>query len=330
MQYRQLGQADARVSVLALGTDNFASPTPAAESIRLVHAALDGGINLIDTANTYANGEAERIIGRAVTGRRAQVLIATKAYYPTGPDPTDRGNSRLALLKACDASLARLGTDYIDLFQLHRPDFDVPMEETMGALHELVRAGKVRFVGSSTSPAWRLVEGIKIAQSAGWSGFITEQPPYNLLDRRVENEMVPAAQHFGVGLLPWSPLAMGMLAGRYSNDDLRPGDSRAAQRGGIYADRITHEAVMAGNRFVALAHETGHDPAQLAICWLKDQPGVVAPLIGPRTLEQLEHLIPAGDMSFPDELVSVADGICSPGSAVADFHNSAAWMLTRR
>ena len=329
MQSRQLGLADAHVSTLALGTDNFASPTPEAESIRLVHTALDAGINLIDTANTYAAGEAERIIGKAIRDRRAEAFIATKAYYPTGPGPTDRGNSRVALLKACDASLARLGTDYIDLFQLHRPDFEVPMEETMGALHELVRAGKVRFVGSSTSPAWRLVEGIKIAQSAGWNGFATEQPPYNLLDRRVENEIVPAAQHFGVGLLPWSPLAMGMLAGRYSNDDLRPDGSRAAQRGGIYADRVTPEAVRAGNRFAALARETGHDPARLAICWLKDRPGVVAPLIGPKTIEQLEHLIPVGDMNFPDELVAIADEICPPGSAVADFHNSAPWMQMR-
>ncbi|MDH5421900.1 MAG: aldo/keto reductase, partial [Acidimicrobiia bacterium] len=301
-------------------------PTPEGDAIRLVHAALDAGITLFDTANTYAKGEAERILGKALRDRRPEALIATKAYYPTGPESDDRGNSRAALLKACNASLDRLGTDYIDFFQLHRPDFDVPMEETMGALHELVEAGKARFVGSSTSPAWRTLEGVKVAEAQGWAGFVTEQPPYNILDRRIENELVPMALQFGLGLFPWSPLAMGMLAGRYSDDTRRPTQSRAAIRGGIYAERVSSAAVRAGNTFARLARDHGYHPAQLAICWVKDQPAVAAPLIGPKTLEQLTGLIPVGDMTFPEALIPEVDRICRPGSAVADFHNSADWM----
>ncbi len=326
MQYRRLGRADVEVSALALGTDNFANPTTEPEAIELVQVALDGGITLFDTANTYANGEAERILGKALGRRRSEVLIATKAYYPTGPDPDDRGNSRRALHKACEASLKRLGTDYVDLFQLHRPDFEVPMEETMGALADLVEAGKTRMVGSSTSPAWRTLEGIKLAEADGWQGFVTDQPPYNILDRRIENELVPMSIQFGLGLLPWSPLAMGMLAGRYANENGRPAASRAAIRGGIYAERVSPAAINAGNRFAALARDHGHDPAQLAICWAKDQPAVAAPLIGPKTVAQLKGLLPVGDMIFPSDLTNEIDLICPPGSAVANFHNSADWM----
>lgn len=326
MQYRRLARAGVDVSALAMGTDNFANPTTGADAIALVQAALDGGITLFDTANIYANGEAERILGKALGSRRGESLIATKAYYPTGPRPEDRGNSRLALRKACEASLKRLGTDYLDLFQLHRPDFDVPMEETMGALAELVDAGKTRMVGSSTSPAWRTLEGIKLAEADGWKGFVTDQPPYNILDRRIENELVPMSIQFGLGLLPWSPLAMGILAGRYADENSRPTTSRAATRGGIYAERVSPAAVRAGNRFAALARDHGHDPAQLAICWAKDQPAVAAPLIGPKTVAQLEGLLPVGDMTFPSELRNEVDLICPPGSAVANFHNSADWM----
>ena len=328
MEYRRLGRAGAKVSVLALGTDNILNPTPEDESIRMILAALDGGINLIDTSNSYAGGESERVIGRALneSGRRDEAFIATKAHYPTGAGVNDRGNSRLHLIRACEDSLRRLGTDHIDLYQLHRPDFDVPIEETMGALDHLVQSGKVRYIGSSTAPAWRVLEGLMVAESKGWAGFVSEQPPYNLLDRRVENELVPMALSHGLGLLPWSPLAMGILAGRYLDDDIRPTGSRAAERGGIYADRVSPDAVTAGNRFVRMARDHGHDAARLAIAWVKDQPGVVAPLIGPRTVEQLEHLLPVASMSIDPEIAAACDAVCPPGSAIANFHNSAPWM----
>lgn len=328
MQYRRLGRSGATVSVLALGTDNILNPTPEDESIRMILAALDGGINLIDTSNSYAAGEAERVIGRALheTGRRAEAFIATKAFFPTGSGPNDRGTSRLHLMRACEDSLRRLGTDYIDLYQLHRPDFDVPMEETLSALTDLVRQGKVRYIGSSTSPAWRIMEALLTAELKGFERFVSEQPPYNLLDRRIENETVPMAVANGVGLLAWSPLAMGILGGRYADEDTRPDGSRAAVRGGIYAERVSEAAVVAGNRFVQAAREAGYDAAQLAICWVKDQPGVVAPLIGPKSVAQLQHFLPVADMTLSAEMATMCDAINPPGSAVANFHNSAAWM----
>jgi 1-deoxyxylulose-5-phosphate synthase len=328
MQYRRLGRSGAQVSSIALGTDNILNPTSEDESIRMVLAALDGGINLIDTSNSYAAGESERVIGKALreSGRRHEAFIATKVHYPTGPGPNDRGNSRVHIMRACEASLKRLDTDCIDLYQLHRPDFSVPMEETLGALTDLVRQGKVRYIGSSTSPAWRITEALLLAELRGFQAFVTEQPPYNLLDRRIENEVVPMAQHFGVGLLPWSPLAMGVLGGRYADESVRPDGSRAAARGGIYADRVSPNAVRAGNRFVAMARLHGYDAAQLAVCWVKDQPGVVAPLIGPKNVEQLAHFLTIGDMTFPAELIQQCNDVCPPGSAVANFHNSAPWM----
>jgi 1-deoxyxylulose-5-phosphate synthase len=259
------------------------------------------------------------VIGRvlAESGRRHEAVIATKVHYPMGSGPNDRGNSRIHIMRACEDSLRRLQTDHIDLYQLHRPDFDVPIEETLGALTDLVRHGKVRYIGSSTAPAWKVLEGVLVAELKGLVPFVTEQPPYNLLDRRVENELVPMALTYGLGLLPWSPLAMGVLAGRYADDNIRPDGSRASLRGGIYADRVTHAAVEAGNRFVTVARAAGLNAAQLAIAWLKGQP---------RTVEQLEHLLPVLEMSVPAEVSAACDEICPPGSAVANFHNSAPWM----
>ncbi len=315
VQHRRLGRAGAVVSPLALGTDNILNPTPEDESSRMIIRALDGGINLIDTSDSYGAGEAERVIGRvlAESGRRDEVVIATKVHYPTGPGPNDRGNSRLHIIRACEQSLRRLQTDRIDLYQLHRPDFDVPMEETLGALTDLVRQGKVCYIGSSTAPAWRVLEGVLLAELKGLVPFVTDQPPYNLLDRRVENELVPMALEYGLGLLPWSPLAMGVLAGRYADDNIRPEGSRASVRGGIYAERVSQQAVEAGNKFVRLARDAGIDAARLAIAWVMNQPAVVAPLIGPKSVEQLEHLLPVMDMTVSPEIAAAIDEICRAG-----------------
>jgi aryl-alcohol dehydrogenase-like predicted oxidoreductase len=328
VEHRRLGRTGALVAPLALGTDNILNPTPEDESSRMIIRALDGGINLIDTSNSYGSGEAERVIGRvlAESGRRDEAVIATKVHYPTGPGPNDRGNSRLHIMRACEQSLRRLQTDRIDLYQLHRPDFDVPPDETLAALTDLVRQGKVCYIGSSTAPAWKVLEGVLLAELRRFVPFATEQPPYNLLDRRVENELVPMALKYGLGLLPWSPLAMGVLAGRYADDNIRPEGSRATLRGGIYAARVSQKAVEAGNRFVRLAREAGVDPARLAIAWVMHQPAVVAPLIGPKSVEQLEHLLPVMDVAISEDVLAACDEICAPGSAVANFHNTAPWM----
>jgi aryl-alcohol dehydrogenase-like predicted oxidoreductase len=328
MDYRPLGRTGVLVSPLALGTDNLVNPTPKGESIRMIHAAVDAGINLIDTSNSYAAGEAERIVGEALqlNGRRDQVLVATKVHYPTGLGPNDRGNSRLHIMRACEASLKRLGVDYIDLYQLHRPDMNIPLAETLGALDDLVHAGKVRYIGSSTAPAWHVVEGVMTSEQRGLARFVCEQSPYNLLDRRVENELIPACERHGLGVLAWSPMAMGMLAGRYDTADAPPSDSRVAARGGIYAERVTKAGVEVGNRFAAMVRSMGLDPAQIATCFVKDQPGITAPIIGPKTVAQLNGLIPVLEMTLGDELQQACDDLVTPGSVVASFFNSAPWM----
>ena len=328
MRYRTLGRSGLKVTPLGLGADNFANPLPEATAHAILDCAVAGGINLIDTADSYAGGESERIIGRwlRARGNRHAVVIATKVHYPTGPGPNDRGNSRRHILAACDASLRRLQTDYIDLYQLHRPSPEIPVEETLYALDMLVRAGKVRYIGTTTHPAWQVMEALMVSQLHGWTRPVSEQPPYNLLDRRIENELTPLALQYGLGLLPWGSLAAGILVGRYQDASAPPPDSRAALRGGIYAERVTPRGVAAGRRFVAMAEAAGVSPAQLGLLWVKEQPGVVAPLYGPRTVAQLEYVLPILEMTLSNELRQACDTINPPGSVIANFHNSAPWM----
>ncbi len=328
MEYRLLGRTGVRISSLCLGTQNFGAPTSEAEARAMIKLALDSGINLIDTANVYNKGQAEAIIGRALakSGRRHETLIATKAHYPVGSGPNERGNSRLHLMRACEDSLRRLQTDYIDLYQLHRPSPEIPIEETLGALTDLVQQGKVRYVGTSTMPAWAQMEAVMMSELKGLVRFVSEQPPYNLLDRRIENETVPFCQKYGVALLTWSPLAMGILIGRYSDAADYPADSRAKLVGSIYAERVTERGIEVGKKFVALAADFGISPAQLGVLWVKDQPGITAPLIGPKSVEQLKHLLPVLEMTLTDEMRTACDALVPPGSAAANFHNTAPWM----
>lgn len=329
MDYRLFGRTGVKVSPLCLGTANFGSPTSAQESALILNRALDAGINLIDSSNSYGQGESERIIGQilAKNRRRDEVLLATKAHYPVGPGPNDRGNSRLHLIKACEDSLRRLQVDHIDLYQLHRPSPEIPVEETLSALDDLVRQGKVRYIGCSTHPAWKVMEAIMISELKGYARYSSEQPPYNLLDRRIENELVPMCQAHGLAILPWSPMAMGILAGRYTDANKLPAASRAITRN-IYAERVTARGIQTGREFGKLAVQFGLSPAQLAILWCKDQPGITAPLIGPRTVAQLEHLLPVMDMALSDEMRQACDALVPPGNAVTDFHNTAPWLKT--
>ena len=329
--YRTLGRSGVKVAPLALGTDNILNPTAEDESIRMIDAAIDGGINLIDTSNSYMQGESERVIGEALrrNGKRDQVLIATKFHYPVGPGPNDRGNTRAHIMRAVEGSLRRLGTECIDLYQSHRPDMDVPLDETLGALDDLVRQGKVRYIGSTTAPAWHVVESVLTSEARGLARIVSEQSPYNLLDRRIENELVPACERHGLGILCWSPLAMGMVAGRYPSGAPAQADSRAAIRGGIYADRVTPAGVEVGNRFAALAREHGYEPAVLGALWVKDQRGITAPIVGPKSVAQLEGLLPVLELALDDEIRAACDELVAPGSVVASFFNSATWMAWR-
>ncbi len=328
MDYRLLGRTGVRVSPLCLGTQNFGAPTSEKEAGAMINVALDNGINLIDTANSYNAGEAESIIGRALasSGRRHETLIASKGYFPTGPGPNDRGNSRLHLMRAFEDSLRRLKTDYIDLYQIHRPSPEIPIEETLQVLTDLVRQGKIRYIGTSTMPAWQQMEAHMVSEMKGLAHFVTEQPPYNLLDRRIENEVIPFCVKYKKALITWSPLAMGVLIGRYKDANNYPEDSRAKLVGHVYADRVTSRGIEVGDRFVALANEFGIPPAQLAVLWAKDQMGVTAPLIGPKSVAQLKEFIPVLEMTLDEEIKKACDELVPPGSAVADFHNTAAWM----
>ncbi len=327
MEYRLLGRTGARVSHLCLGTWNFGDPTPEAEAIRMVHKALDAGINMVDTADEYAGGESERIVGKALAqGRRRKVIVATKVHFPMSGDPNDQGNSRLHILHAVEDSLRRLQTDWIDLYQIHRPVFNVPQDETLRTLDDLVRQGKVRYIGCSSFPAWMIMEALAVSEQYRLARYVTEQPPYNLLDRRIENELVPLALRYQLGLLPWSPLATGVLAGRYEQAAPVPGDSRAARIGGWLAERVTDRGIKAAGALSVLARDAGLTSSQLALLWVKDQPAVTAPIIGPRTEAHLDDALPVLHQDLNPELALSIDKIVPPGSAVADFHNTSGWM----
>ena len=330
MEYRLLGRTGVRIGPLGLGTWNFGEPTPAAEASRIIHKALDSGINLIDTADEYVGGESERIVGSALAGgRRQKVILATKVHFPLSQDPNDQGNSRRHILSAVEGSLRRLQTDWIDLYQIHRPVLEVPQDETLRALDDLVRSGKVRYIGCSTFPAWMVMEALAISERYRLARYVTEQPPYNLLDRRIENELVPLALRYDLALLPWSPLATGVLAGRYERTDRVPDDSRAARLGGWLAERVTDRGIAAAGQVATLARRHGLTPSQLALLWVKDQPAVVAPIIGPRTEDHLNDALPVMGMKLTHEQAVALDDIVPPGSAVADFHNTSGWSLMK-
>lgn len=331
MNYRPLGRTGVLVSSLCLGAMNFGGPTDEAESIAIINRALDGGINFIDTANVYNAGESERIVGKALkeNGRRDQVVLATKVYGKMGDGPNDQGVSRYHILKACEDSLRRLQTDHIDLYQLHRPPMTVPQDETLRAFDDLVRAGKVRYIGCSTFPAWKVMEALAISQQQNLARYISEQPPYNLLDRRIENELVPLAQQYGMALLPWSPLAGGILAGRYANKEQFPPGSRAERANEIFRNRITQRGLDVAIALGEMARERGLTSSQLGLLWVIDQPGVTSPIIGPRTMAHLEDALPLLDMKLADEDRPRFDALVHPGTAVADFHNSNEWMKAR-
>ncbi len=329
---RRLGRTGLYVSPIGLGTDNFANPTPESECLEILQSAVDAGINLVDTSNSYAGGKSEEIIGRffARSGRRDDVILATKVHYPTGNKGiNDRGNSRRHIIRACEDSLRRLQTDYIDIYQTHRVCMETPLDETLGALTDLRRQGKIRYAGSTTSPAWKITESSLLAEFRGYIRMVSEQLPYNLLDRRVENEILPSARAAGLAVFAWSPLAMGMLTGRYDPGNAESFDTPRFNRGGIYAERITQRAAAVGRDFARIARDRGFTPAHLALLWVKDQPGLTAPLCGPRTAEQLRDLLPVMEMSLSDELRQTCDELVPPGSAVADFLNSAPWMKGR-
>jgi aryl-alcohol dehydrogenase-like predicted oxidoreductase len=331
MEYRSLGRSGVMVSPLCLGAMNFGGPTNEEDSFTILNRAQEAGLNFIDTANVYTSGASERIVGKFLkeSGKRDQMVVATKVYSRVGNLPNDAGASRYHILKACEDSLRRLQTDHIDLYQQHRPSLTIPQDETLRAFDDLVRSGKVRYVGSSTFPAWMVMEALAISDRYGLTRFISDQSPYNLLDRRLENELIPLCLKHGLALLPWSPLGGGILAGRYSTSETFPEGSRATRAGAMYTERITRRGKEVAAEVAKMARERGMTASQLSLLWLKDQPGVTSPIIGPRTLAHLEDALTILDKTLDDADKSVFDALVHPGNAVADFFNSNEWMKAR-
>jgi aryl-alcohol dehydrogenase-like predicted oxidoreductase len=312
---------------MVLGTMNFGNPTEKDEAFRIIDAVIDAGMNLIDCADVYAGGKSERIVGEALkrNGRRKDILLASKVYNRTGPGPNDLGNSRHHIIEGCERSLKQLQTDYIDIYYLHRTDFNVPQEESLAALDLLVKQGKIRYIACSTHPAWRTVEALMLAERHGYPKFVCEQPPYHLLDRRIENEIIPMCQAYDLGILAWSPLAHGVLAGKYTDADNLPEGSRGTLRK-VFRERITRAGIAAGSEFEKIAVKAGCTSAQLAAAWVLHQPAVTGTILGPRTLQQLESLLPAVDIRLDAEIFELCDDLVPPGSFAVDYFNTTPWM----
>lgn len=325
MELRPLGRTGVQASAIALGTMMFGAKTDEAESVRIIDLALDRGVNFIDTANAYGGGETERIVGRALArdGQRRRVVLATKLFFPQGGDANARGLSRRHVLEACDASLARLQTDWIDLYQLHRPSADVPIDETLRALDDLIRAGKVRSIGGSMFPAWRIVESLWVAKEIGSNRFASEQPAFNLLDRTAEREVIPAAQSFGLAVLPWGPLCGGLLTGKYDRHQV---DATGRWQGGHdnFGRQATPLAWDLIDLLRELAKEKGCSVSQLALAWCMAQPGVTSPIIGPRTFAQAEDNLGATEFRLEAADSARIDALVPPRSAAVRYYDAAA------
>lgn len=334
MDFRLFGRTGVRVSALALGTMNFGGRTDEAEARRIVAAALERGVNLVDTADVYGHdpanfeagrGRAEEVLGRALreAGARDRVFLATKLHFPMSRDVNDAGNSRRHVIAACEASLRRLGVDHVDLLQLHHPSNDVPIDETLRALDDLVRRGLVRYVGTSSFGAWQIVEALWASSALHLNRFVSEQPAYHLLDRRAERELLPMAQTHGIAVLPWSPLAGGFLTGRYRRGAAVPEGSRFdAFWRGVQAGQFTPAAFDLLDGLEALAAEKGTTPARLALAWVMGRPGVTAPIVGPRTAAQFEDLAGALDVRLAPEDLARLDVLAPPGRATVPYYGS--------
>ncbi len=306
------------------------------ESVRIIHHALDAGINFIDTADVYSRGESEEIVGRALVGRRGDVVLATKVHGSMGDDPNEYGNSRRWIVREVENSLRRLKTDWIDLYQIHRPEPGTDIDETLGALSDLVHAGKVRYIGSSTFPASQIVEAQWVAERRGRERFVCEQPPYSMLARGVEDDVLPTCLRYGIGTIVWSPLAGGWLSGRYRKDGQAPLSRRAERLPGRYDLSLpgNQEKLEAVDGLARLAEDAGVTLIEMAIAFTIRHPAVTAAIIGPRTIEHLESQLSAIDVELSDDVLDRIDEIVPPGinlnHADAGWENPALAPAARR
>ncbi len=324
MQHRPLGKTGVQVSVACFGTMTFGwDPddwgSSEEQSIKLTNLCFDLGINFFDTADVYARGTSETILGKALKGKRDRVVLATKCHGKMDDnDPNAWGNSYRHVIEACDASLKRLDTDWIDLYQIHRPQPEIPIDETLRALHDLQKAGKIRYAGCSTYAAWQVCEAHYVARELGAAGFVTEQPPYNLLDRRVERELLPFCRTYDYAVIPWSPLAGGMLSGKY----LDSGTTGARYSGSDPGGRLKQVPIEKLEALKKLAVENEMSLATLSLAWVASQPGVTSPIIGARQEEQLKESAAACEIQLSEELLKEIDEIFEPGSHHVNYYTA--------
>ncbi|WP_159500233.1 aldo/keto reductase [Microbacterium sp. 18062] len=319
--YRTLGRTGVKVSPLTLGAMNFGANFNGdhVEATRMIHAAIDGGINLIDTADVYSRGESEEIVGTALGGRRDDIVLATKFHGSMGSDPNHGGNSRRWIYRAVEDSLRRLSTDYIDLYQVHRPDPSIDMDETFGALSDLVRAGKIRYFGTTTFEAHELVEAQHLAERRGYVRAVSEQPPYSILARGAERAVLPVTQQYGIGVLTWSPLAGGWLSGRWRRGVDVPASSTRMKHNiwrhdpELEVNRIKREAA---EDLADIAESAGLSMVELALGFVLRHPAVTSVIIGPRTMEQLRDQLEAPSVVLGDDVLDAIDAIVLPGVTI--------------
>jgi aryl-alcohol dehydrogenase-like predicted oxidoreductase len=326
MNFRNLGRTGVKVSELCLGVMTFGWNIKEQEDAnRLVDAAMDGGINFFDTANVYSRGVSEQMLGKALkqNGKRDSIILATKVHGKMDDeDPNAWNNHRRNIIQQCDESLKRLQTDYIDLYQIHRPDSDVPIDETLRALDDLIRAGKIRYLGASTFASWQIVESLWVSKEYGLNRFICEQPPYHLLDRRIERELIPVAQNYGIALIPWSPLAGGFLTGKYRRDQAAPKGSRFETPDDWSKKHFTEAAFDVIDFLDGMAAEKECTISQLSLAWCVQKPGITSPIIGPRSLEQLTDNLKALEVEITVEDHQKIDAVVPPGRAVVSYYEA--------
>lgn len=325
MNYRPFGRTGVNVSPLVLGCMMFGGKTSPEDSYAIIDRALDAGLNILDTANVYNAGKSEEVVGEALkrNGRRNSVFLATKVHGRMSDDPNALGNSRFHITQECEASLRRLQTDHIDLYQLHRPDRHIAIDETLRAMDDLIRAGKVRYIGTSNFGAWQVVESLWASKELGLNRFVSDQSPYNLADRRIEREMLPMCRTYSIAVIPWSPLAGGGLTGKYVRAEKQPEGTRFGDesRPGM-AKRFNLGVLDIVDGLRPIADAKGCNVAQLALAWVMSQPGVTAPLAGPRTMEQLEDNLGALDVRITGEDRAAIDAIIPPGEHVSDYYEA--------
>ena len=328
MEYRALGSTGVQVSTHCLGAMMFGAwgNADVEECVRIVHTALDAGINFVDTADVYSEGGSEEIVGRALEGRRDAVVLATKVHGQMGPGQNERGNSRVWIMREVENSLRRLRTDHIDLYQVHRPEAETDVEETLGALSDLQRQGKIRYFGSSTFPGWQIVEAQWTAERRGLSRFRTEQPPYSIFVRHIELDVLPVAQRYGMGVLVWSPLCRGWLTGRYRRDRFDDSAEARASRGRERGEPIAAQFDVSRpenqrkldlvEALAKIAADAGLSMPHLAIGFALAHPAVTSAIVGPRTMQQLEDLVAGADVRLDAGTLDAIDGLVPPGTTV--------------